>query len=69
MTTTYFKIGEQEELARFKKASLDLVRRAKKDRSVARQFLQDIGYFEMMPSSELQPKNSSSAVQRNSTKR
>lgn len=45
MTNAYFKIGEQEELERFKKASSAVVKRARNDKEYAHQFLEEIGYF------------------------
>ena len=43
------KSEEQQDLERFIEASEQLVRRAKKDKKFALQFLRNIGYFEMMP--------------------
>lgn len=50
MNTPYFKIGEQEELERFKKASAAVVRRARNDKDYAHKILEEIGYFKMMSS-------------------
>ena len=46
----YFKIGEREELERFKKASAAVVRRARNDKEYAHKILEEIGYFRMMSS-------------------
>lgn len=51
----YPTLSKQEELERFKKASAALERRAEKDRNVAREFLREIGYFEIMSQADPGP--------------
>ena len=41
-------VDEKQELKRFTSAAASLVKRAQKDKSVARKFLSDIGYYTMM---------------------
>jgi|GEM_PF-7014028 len=54
----YFKIGEREELERFKKASAAVVRRARNDKEYAHKILEEIGYFRMMSSEPATPHTS-----------
>ena len=51
----YSALSKQEELERIKKASAALARRAEKDRNVAREFLREIGYFEIMSQADPGP--------------
>lgn len=49
--TYYTTESKLEDLERFRKASAAAVRRAKTDKEYARQFLEEIGYYEMMGTS------------------
>lgn len=53
----YFKIGEQEELERFKKASAAVVRRARNDKEYAHKILEEIGYYRIMSSEPAAPQS------------
>ena len=46
------EIDKHEEVQRIKEASARLVRRAQKDPTVAHDFLNDIGYYELMSQDE-----------------